>query len=135
MQNAIKGIIPEHFDNFRSPLNSSHGYNTRNGYLPRLPKVKTDWGRRVTSFQAINDWMTLPMELRRPMPRNNNSLKSGPATTLGSLSSRSSRGLKQLIVRSSEEMQGTWSYVVVVFLCVCVWEWGDLLFSYTACQN
>ena len=31
VHNAIKGNIPEHFDNFRSPLNSSHGYNTRNG--------------------------------------------------------------------------------------------------------
>ena len=71
VQNAIKRNIPEHFDKFRSPLNSSHGYNIRNGCLPRLPKVKTtDWGRRVTSFQATNDWMTLPMELRRPMPRN-----------------------------------------------------------------
>ena len=70
VQNAIKGNIPEHFDNFRSPLNSSHGYNTRNGYLPRLPKVKSDWGRRVTSFQAFNNWMALPMDLRRPMPCN-----------------------------------------------------------------
>ena len=70
VQNAIKGNIPEHFDKFRSPLNSSHGYNTRNGYLPRLPNVKTDCGRRVTSFQATSDWMTLPMELRRSMPRN-----------------------------------------------------------------
>ena len=70
VQNAIKGNIPEHFDNFRSPLNSSHGYNSRNGYLPRLPKVKSDWGRRVTSFQAFNDWMALPMDLRRPMPCN-----------------------------------------------------------------
>ena len=68
VQNAIKGNIPEHFDNFRSPLNSSHGYNTRNGYLPRLPKVKSDWGRRITSFQAFNDWMAFPMDLRRPMP-------------------------------------------------------------------
>ena len=33
--------IPEHFDKFRSPFNSSHGYKTRNGYLPRLPNVKT----------------------------------------------------------------------------------------------
>ena len=70
VQNAIKGNIPEHFDKFRSPLNSSHGFNTRNGYLSRLPKVKTNWGRCVNSFQATYDWMTLPMELRRHMPRN-----------------------------------------------------------------
>ena len=70
VQNAIKRNIPEHFNKFRSALNSSHGYKTRNGYLPRLPKIKTDWGRRITSFQAMNDWMTLPMELRRPIPRN-----------------------------------------------------------------
>ena len=40
VENAIKGNIPQHFERFKSTLRSSHGYNTRNGYLPRLPKPK-----------------------------------------------------------------------------------------------
>ena len=38
VENAIKGNSPQHFESFKSTLRSSHGYNTRNGYLPRLPK-------------------------------------------------------------------------------------------------
>ena len=41
VENAIKGDIPQHFESFKSTLRSSHGYNTRHGYLPRLPKPKT----------------------------------------------------------------------------------------------
>ena len=63
VENAIKGDIPQHFESFKSTLRSLHGYNTRNGYLPRLPKPKTECGKRVT-----NDWMSLPVFLRRPMP-------------------------------------------------------------------
>ena len=33
---AIKGEISEHLVCFRQTLSDSHGYNTRNGYLPRL---------------------------------------------------------------------------------------------------
>ena len=69
VQNAIKGNVPEHFDSFKSPLNS-HGYNTRNGYLPRFGKFRTTWGKRNTCFQAVNEWMKLPPELRNPMPPN-----------------------------------------------------------------
>ena len=69
VQNAIKGDIPEHFDTFRTTLSQSHGYNTRNGYLPRLPKPRTEWGRRATYFRATNDWASLPNELKKPMPK------------------------------------------------------------------
>ena len=48
VENAIKGNIPQHFESFKSTLGSSHGYNTRNGYLPRLPKGKTECGMRVS---------------------------------------------------------------------------------------
>ena len=44
VQNSIKGNVPEHFDSFKSPLNS-HGYNTRNGYLPRFGKFRTTLGK------------------------------------------------------------------------------------------
>ena len=69
VQNAIKGDIPEHFEKFRSPMNS-HGYNTRNGHLPRFDTIRTEWGRRITSYQALNDWQNLPLSLRQPMPTN-----------------------------------------------------------------
>ena len=68
VENAIKGNIPQHFESFKSTLRSSHGYNTRNGYLPRLPKAKTECGRRVSYFRFLNDWMSLPAFLRKPMP-------------------------------------------------------------------
>ena len=48
VENAIKGNILQHFESSKSTLRSSHGYNTRNGYLPRLPKAKTECGRRVS---------------------------------------------------------------------------------------
>ena len=67
VENAIKGNIPQHFESFKSALRSSHGYNTRNGYLPRLPKAKTECGRRVSYFRFLNDWMSLPAFLRKPM--------------------------------------------------------------------
>ena len=53
VENAIKGNIPQHFESFKSTLRSSHGYNTRNGYLPRLPKAKTECGRRVCYFRFL----------------------------------------------------------------------------------
>ena len=68
VQNAIKGDILQHFESFKSTLRSSHGYNTRHGYLPRLPKPKTESGRRVSYFRFTSDWMSLPVFLRKPMP-------------------------------------------------------------------
>ena len=70
VQNAIKGDIPEHFNPFRSTLSQSHGYSTRNGYLPRMPKPRTEWGRRVTYFRALNDWASMPKEFKKPMPKS-----------------------------------------------------------------
>ena len=68
VHNAIKGNVPEHFDTFRIPSSTVHGYNTRNGNLPSFPHVKTDWGERTTYFRAIQDWNSLSDELKRPMP-------------------------------------------------------------------
>ena len=65
---VIKGNIPQHFERFKSTLRSSHGYKTRNGHLPRLPKPKTECGKRVSYFRFTNDWMSLPVFLRKPMP-------------------------------------------------------------------
>ena len=70
VQNAVKGDIPEHFDPFRSTLSQSHGYSTRNGYLPRMPKPRTEWGRRATYFRAINDRVSMPKEFKKPMPKS-----------------------------------------------------------------
>ena len=53
---AIKGDIPKHFDTFRTPLTTLHGYST------------TDWGKRVTYFRALQDLNSLPDDLKRPMP-------------------------------------------------------------------
>jgi hypothetical protein len=60
----MKGNIPEHFDRFRTPLTTLHGYNKRNGNLPSLSKVRTDWGKRVTYFRASKDWNSLPDDLK-----------------------------------------------------------------------
>ena len=68
VQNEIKGDVPEHFEIFRTPLSQLHNYNTRNGFLPRHPKPRTEWGRRTTYFRTFNDWATLPLELKSSMP-------------------------------------------------------------------
>ena len=89
-------------------------------HLNALAALLRPWKFLHTTLEFLTGlWLTHQNGLMNP----NNSLKSGSATTLGSLSCRSSGGLKQLIIRSSEEMQGTWNYVVVVvnvFVCVCV---------------
>jgi len=61
-ENAIKGDIPQHFGSFKSTLRSSHGY------LPRLPKPKTECRKRVSYFRFANDWMSLPVFFKKPMP-------------------------------------------------------------------
>ena len=68
VQSAIKGDVPEHFDIFRTLLRRSHNYNTRNGFLPRLPKPRREWGRCSTYFTALNDWAFRSNELKRPLP-------------------------------------------------------------------
>ena len=64
----IKGDIPEHFNIFKTTMKYSHGYSTRNSYLPKLPKIRTDWGKRITSYKCTIDWSSLPDVLKRPMP-------------------------------------------------------------------
>ena len=43
VQDAMKGSIPEHFGVFRSTMNQQHGYNTRNGYMPKVSRPRTEW--------------------------------------------------------------------------------------------
>ena len=69
VQDAMKGSIPEHFGVFRSNMNQQHGYNTRNGYVPKISMPRTELGRSKTYYKAINDWATLPSTLKKPMPK------------------------------------------------------------------
>ena len=62
VQDAMKGSIPEHFSVFRSTMNQQHGYNTRNGYMPKVSRPRTEWGKSKTYYKAINDWATGPLE-------------------------------------------------------------------------
>ena len=66
----MKGCIPEHFECYRSTLSNSHGYNTRNGEFPSLPKPSTEWAMRTTYYRATKDWTSLPSILKEPMPQN-----------------------------------------------------------------
>ena len=70
VHNAMKGSIPEHFKCYQSTLSNFHGYNTRNGQLPRLPKRSTEWAMRTTYYWATKDWIALPNILKKPMPQN-----------------------------------------------------------------
>ena len=69
VQDALKGKIPEYFDVFNSKLSQQHGYNTRNGFMPKVSRLRTEWGRNKTYDKAINDWALLPSELKRLMPK------------------------------------------------------------------
>ena len=40
-----------------------------NGYLPKVSRPRTEWGRDKTYYKAINDWALLPSELKRLMPK------------------------------------------------------------------
>ena len=42
VQNEIKGDVKKHFQIFRTPLSQLHNYNTRNVFLPGLPKPRTE---------------------------------------------------------------------------------------------
>jgi len=42
VQEAMKGEIPGHFDVFRSTMSQQHGYNTRNGYMPKIGKPRME---------------------------------------------------------------------------------------------
>lgn len=54
VQDALKGEIPEDLDVFSSTMSQRHGYNTRNGYMPKVGRPKTEWCRNKT-YKAIND--------------------------------------------------------------------------------
>ena len=69
VQDAMKGRIPEHFGVFRSTMNQQRGYNTRNGYMPKVSRPRTEWGRSKTYYKAINNWATLPSALKKLMPK------------------------------------------------------------------
>jgi len=66
---AMKGEILEHFDVFRSTMSEQHGYNTRNGYMAKISKPRTEWDRNKTYYKAITEWASLPSELKRLMPK------------------------------------------------------------------
>ena len=70
VQDALKGKIPEHVAVFNSTMSQQHGYNTRNAYMPKISRTRTEWGRNKTYYKAINDWALLPSELKRLMPKN-----------------------------------------------------------------
>jgi len=55
VQDALKGKISEHFDVFSSKMNQQHGYNTRNGYMPKVSRPGTEWGRNKAYYKATND--------------------------------------------------------------------------------
>ena len=69
VKKAIKGDVPEHCDIFRTPLTQLHNYNSGNRFLPRLPKPRTEWGRRTTYFRAFNDWASVAIELKKDQCR------------------------------------------------------------------
>ena len=69
VQDALRGNIPKHFDIFDSNMTQPHGYNTRNGYLSKVSRPRTEWGRDKNYYKAINDWALLPSELKRLMPK------------------------------------------------------------------
>ena len=64
VQNAITGDVPEHFEIFKTPLSQLHNYNTRNGFLPRLSKPRTEWGRRTTYYRALKDRASCLLNLK-----------------------------------------------------------------------
>ena len=43
--------------------------NTVNGYMTKVSRPKTEWGKSKTNYQAINDWATLPSALNKLMPK------------------------------------------------------------------
>ena len=69
VQDAMKGEIPEHFDVFKSTMSQQHGYNTQNGYMPVISKPRTEWGKNKTYYKAITDWASMPIELKKLMPK------------------------------------------------------------------
>ena len=50
LHDIVKGEIPKHFDMFKSTMSQheQHGYNIRNGYMPKISKPRMEWGRNKT---------------------------------------------------------------------------------------
>ena len=69
VQDALKGVIPEHLDVFSSTMSQQHGYNTRNSYMPKVSRPRTEWDRNKTYHKAMNNWTLPPSELKRLMPK------------------------------------------------------------------
>ena len=44
-----------------------HSYNTRNKDTIRLPKVKRNWGKQRTNYQAMKDWNDLDCDIRNAL--------------------------------------------------------------------
>ena len=44
-----------------------HSYNTRNKNTIRLPKVKRNWGKQRTNYQAVKDWNDLDCDTRNAL--------------------------------------------------------------------
>ena len=42
VQDVLKGVIPEHLDVFSSTMSQQHGYSTRNGYMPKVSRPRTE---------------------------------------------------------------------------------------------
>ena len=59
---ALNGLIDFSFNN---PLSSKiHGYNTRNSFLRRLPKLRTCWGQNISGYLFNKEWNNLPNDIK-----------------------------------------------------------------------
>ena len=61
-----KGLLPEVFDNMSQYASNIHGYNTRYAAKHNLYKanVRTNVGKQLISFMAIDIWKDLPTPLK-----------------------------------------------------------------------
>ena len=59
---CINGLMDHSLDIVRR--SEIHSYNIRNKDALNLPKVKRNWGKQRTNYQAIKDWNNLDSELR-----------------------------------------------------------------------
>jgi hypothetical protein len=60
--NAANGLTEHSLDILR--CSQIHSHNTRNKDTIRLPKVKRNWGKQRTNYQAIKDWNDLDSDTR-----------------------------------------------------------------------
>ena len=62
LQNAANGLTEHSLDILK--CSQIHSHNTRNKDTIRLPKVKRNWGKQRTNYQAIKDWNDLDSDTR-----------------------------------------------------------------------